>query len=910
MSRDRSLSVKLRADVSNYLAGVKQAGNATREFAGKAGEGVAQHKADWATVGQSVTVAGLAIAAGVGFAVSRFADFDAAMSAAAAATRASARDLGLLRDAAMQAGADTQYSASEAAQAITELGKAGVSTADILGGGLTGALSLAAAGQMDVARAAELSAIAMKQFGLGGDQVSHVADLLAAGAGKAVGSVDDMGMALKQSGLVASQTGVTLEETTGTLAAFASAGLIGSDAGTSFKTMLQRLTPQSKEAAETMSELGISAYDSHGRFIGLSALAGQLQDSLSGLTVEQRNSALATMFGSDAIRAAAVLYEQGAEGISRWTSEVNDQGFAAAQAAQLTDNLRGDIERLGGSLDTALIKTGSGANDALRGLAQGLESVINWFAGLPQPVQSTTTYLAAAASAAALVGGAALSAVPRVQAFKVAMADLGLTSASASAKLGVAAKSIGVVATAAAGLSMAYAGMQGVVNGWMGANDDAVKSLDAMLRSGRDAVGVTGLMKDGFQDLGAAVERAFNESAWIKGTNVLDSVMFWDGSQAGTSIAFFDQLDKALAGFVQGGRAAEAAATFKQLTDEAARQGIPVERLAAAFPAYSAALEAAKTASGGAASATAEAVKSADDYVRATTAAKEATSAYADALRGFTSPILDAREANRQWQESIESAAQAIAENEKAQRNHMLSTAKHAAAQREAERALDGMARAAIDNVSAMAANGASQVTLQGVLDESLARIEAMAIKLGMSAEEARKYAGQLTTIPAVVSTQIFAKTKEAYGDIVALAQKLDSLRDRTIYIRTVTTAVNMDSSATGYNRASGGPIFGPGTATSDSIPAWLSNGEYVIRAAAVDKYGLGLMHQINAMRFADGGFVSRAAASQTPQPASPSLAGIAVTGTLDTPWGPAQVRGVVRDEMSSVARVAQLRGR
>lgn len=179
-----------------------------------------------------------------------------------------------------------------------------------------------------------------------------------------------------------------------------------------------------------------------------------------------------------------------------------------------------------------------------------------------------------------------------------------------------------------------------------------------------------------------------------------------------------------------------------------------------------------------------------------------------------------------------------------------------------------------------------------------------------MSAEEARKYAGQLTTIPAVVSTQIFAKTKEAYGDIVALAQKLDSLRDRTIYIRTVTTATNMDSSATGYNRATGGPIFGPGTATSDSIPAWLSNGEYVIRAAAVDKYGLGLMHQINAMRFADGGFVSRAAASQTPQPTPQSLAGIAVTGTLDTPWGPAQVRGVVRDEMSSVARVAQLRGR
>ncbi|MBK6556105.1 MAG: phage tail tape measure protein [Comamonadaceae bacterium] len=405
MARDRSLSVKLRADVSNYLAGMEQAGSATREFSSRAGEGVAKHKADWAQVGQSVTVAGLAIAAGVGLAVSRFADFDQAMSAASAATRATSRDLAALREAAMQAGADTQYSATEAAQAITELGKAGLSTADILGGGLTGALSLAAAGQMDVAEAAELSAVAMKQFGLGGDKVSHVADLLAAGAGKAVGSVEDMGMALKQSGLVAAQTGVSIEETTGTLAAFASAGLIGSDAGTSFKTMLQRLNPQSKEAADAMEALGISAYNSQGEFVGMSVLAGQLKGSLSKLSAEQRNAALATIFGSDAVRAAAVLYDQGADGIAKWTRDVNDSGFAADQAARLTDNLSGDLERLGGSLDTALIKSGSGANDALRGLSQGLESAVNWFSRLPAPVQTGAVQVGAASAAVLLLGG-------------------------------------------------------------------------------------------------------------------------------------------------------------------------------------------------------------------------------------------------------------------------------------------------------------------------------------------------------------------------------------------------------------------------------------------------------------------------------------------------------------------------
>ena len=112
MARDRSLAVKLKADVSNYLAGIKSAGDATRDFTGKVGDSAAKHKADWATVGQSVTVAGLAIAAGVGFAVSRFADFDQAMSAASAATKASARDLASLRDAAMAAGADTRAGAN------------------------------------------------------------------------------------------------------------------------------------------------------------------------------------------------------------------------------------------------------------------------------------------------------------------------------------------------------------------------------------------------------------------------------------------------------------------------------------------------------------------------------------------------------------------------------------------------------------------------------------------------------------------------------------------------------------------------------------------------------------------------------------------------------------------------------
>lgn len=857
MARDRSLSVKLKADVSNYLAGIKSAGDATRDFTGKVGDSAAKHKADWATVGQSVTVAGLAIAAGVGFAVSRFADFDQAMSAASAATKASARDLASLRDAAMAAGADTQYSATEAAAAITELGKAGLTTAEILDGGLTGALSLAASGQMDVAAAAELSAVAMKQFNLAGDQVGHVADLLSAGAGKAVGSVEDMGMALKQSGLVASQTGVSIEETTGTLAAFASAGLIGSDAGTSFKSMLQRLTPQSKEAADLMEELGLSAYDASGQFVGMSDFAGQLQTKLSKLTVEQRNSALATIFGSDAVRAAAVLYDQGSNGIADWTNKVNDSGFAADQAARLTDNLRGDIERLGGSLDTALIKTGSGANDALRSMSQNLESAVNWFSALPAPVQQGALTLGVASSAILLVGGTAITAVPKVIAFKASLETLGLTAGRTGTALrGLAtAGAVGALAAVASGVSDA-----------MSAADVADPSIDQLANGLRElgkgaqeskdfgslfAIG-TGFFRNDMEKTDASLWNFSNHA------KAVFNPTFWDSAQAafsGVGGRFAEeskQIDAALVSLVKDGSIDEAEAAFQRLADSAATQGVDIEQLRSAFPKYAASLGEATAAQEEMRQSTSPTVIAVEDYLDAATQATEATKAYADAIKGFASPILDAREANRQWQESIAAATAAIEDNRKAQGNHKLSTAEQAQAQRDAERALDGMTRSAIDNVSAMQANGASQADLSKTVEASRAQIEAMAVKFGMSGTEARKYADQLLAIPAVRATQISADTSAATRALQGLFSYWSS---RTITLR---IAAQQDRVDPGY--AGGGHITGPGTGTSDDIPIWASNGEYMIKAAAVNHYGVDTLHAINAMRFADGGLISRSA--------------------------------------------------
>lgn len=184
---NRNITVRLLADTSKFTAGMAKVSaeaektSTTMEASGG--------KTKLLTAGIAATALGVA-------AVRMAADFDAGMSTVQANTGASADEMSLLRQAAIDAGADTVYSATDAADAINELGKAGMSTSDILSGGLNGALDLAASDGMEVAEAAELMSSAMAQFNLTGADATRIADALAAGAGKAQGSARDLGYAL------------------------------------------------------------------------------------------------------------------------------------------------------------------------------------------------------------------------------------------------------------------------------------------------------------------------------------------------------------------------------------------------------------------------------------------------------------------------------------------------------------------------------------------------------------------------------------------------------------------------------------------------------------------------------------------------------------------------------------------
>ncbi|MEZ3155816.1 phage tail tape measure protein [Microbacterium sp. BWR-S6Y] len=400
----------------------------------------------------ALLAAGVAAGAMVSLSIAKYSEFSAQMSNTGAATKATAAEQRELADAALDAGADTAYSATEAAAAQEELAKAGQSVSDIVDGSLTGSLALAAAGQLEVARSAEIMATVLTQFRLPAEQAGHVADVLAAGAGKAQGSVDDLSLALSYVGPLANSMGWSLEQTAGVIAYFSTQGIVGEKAGTALRGVLASLQAPSGAAAKVMEEYGISVYDANGRMLEAAPLAQELKNKLGGLTDQERQAALGRIFGNESLLAATLLYEGGAQAVSTWTDNVNDASYAADQAAQRQDNLAGDVEKLGGAFDTALIKTGSGANDVLREMVQTLTGMVDLFGDAPEPVQETALVLGTATTAAALLAGATLG-------VQTKWAEWKETLGATNAQMGRSALAAGVVGVALTGVLVVVAAL-------------------------------------------------------------------------------------------------------------------------------------------------------------------------------------------------------------------------------------------------------------------------------------------------------------------------------------------------------------------------------------------------------------------------------------------------------------------
>lgn len=368
----------------------------------KAGESVA-------AVGDKVARAGVAMTAGITVPIALIgkrtkdtaADFESAMNRVRAAMLdASPDQLRKLSDAAMKLGPAMGRSSIEAAGAVEMLAKNGMSAAAILNGGLASALKLAVVGQTDLAGAADLTTDVVAQFGKSSADLPGIVDRVSGALDVSKMGFDDYRLAIGQAGGVAGGLGVSFEDLNVALAATASYFASGSDAGTSYKTFLTSLSGNSKEATKMIEALGLKFFDASGNAKGLGAIAEELRNKVSGLSDVAKQDALKTIFGTDAMRTAIALMNQGAAGIDRYRAAI-EKVTAAQKMDVLLDGDAAASARMAAAAENLSIKLGEVLLPVFTAVKNGVAAVLGALGSAPEWFYTVAT---AAALLAASIG--------------------------------------------------------------------------------------------------------------------------------------------------------------------------------------------------------------------------------------------------------------------------------------------------------------------------------------------------------------------------------------------------------------------------------------------------------------------------------------------------------------------------
>lgn len=328
-------------------------------------------------------------------------DFEAQMSRVQAIAGATGEELVQLKDLAIQLGAETSFSASKVAEAMENLASAGFTVTEIMEA-IPGLLDLAAASGADLATASEIAASTIRGFGLEASEAAHVADVLAEASARTNAQVEDMGEAMKYIAPVAKSMGISFEETAAAIGIMSDAGIKGSQAGTSLRGALSRLAKPSEAAEKLMDRLGLSFFDAEGNMVSLEEMVTRLQDSFEGLTQEQRNNAVITLFGQESLSGMLSLIERGPDELAALTEGFeNADGAAQDMADIMLDNTAGAIEELSGSIETLALKIQEVMAPTVKDIVNKLTEFVNW---LGSADKETLKMIVTIAGVAAVLG--------------------------------------------------------------------------------------------------------------------------------------------------------------------------------------------------------------------------------------------------------------------------------------------------------------------------------------------------------------------------------------------------------------------------------------------------------------------------------------------------------------------------
>lgn len=311
--------------------------------------------------------------------------FDSAMSQVAATMGTTVDKIGDVKAKAEEMGRTTKYTATEAAEGMNILAQAGLS-ADEQISGIGTVLNLASAGAMSLEESASYTAGAVKGFGDTMSNASYYADLMAKGATLANTDVRGLGEAFSGSAATAKNYGQAADGVTLSLLRLAEQNVTGSEASTALNRAMADLYTPTDDASKALNQLGVSAYEANGEAKNFNDLVDELNGSLQGMTAEQKNNALATIFTTQGLQAFNKMTASSDATVQKFWKGIQDSsGSAAQQAATQLDNLKGDITLLSSAtegLELGFYNTFSGT---IRGAIKGITSEVS---GLAEAMES------------------------------------------------------------------------------------------------------------------------------------------------------------------------------------------------------------------------------------------------------------------------------------------------------------------------------------------------------------------------------------------------------------------------------------------------------------------------------------------------------------------------------------------
>ena len=338
--------------------------------------------------------------------------FDKQMSATQAVLELDAKssELAMLRNQAITEGARSAFSASQAAQAQFELGAAGLNGQQVFES-LAGTLDLAAAGQLEVARAAEISGGVLNAFGMQAKEMGRLGDVMVSTANKTSVGIEDIGEAMKMAAPVAKMYGASLEQTHAAIGLLGNVGIKGSDAGTGIKAIMARLATLPKPAKDALDTIKVNPVNKDGTMKDFGALLNEIRTKTEKLSTDQRMDIFKGIAGQEhfsklepLVAATGVLDKNTGQVVNKFTEltkQLENSAGAAKKVADIQmDNLAGDIDQLKGaweSLSIALGGKGGVLNATLRSFVQGLTDTINkitaWVQANPELVKTIGSLL-------------------------------------------------------------------------------------------------------------------------------------------------------------------------------------------------------------------------------------------------------------------------------------------------------------------------------------------------------------------------------------------------------------------------------------------------------------------------------------------------------------------------------------